>query len=35
MPDRATKALAEGLPPGILKSFRALADHSEVPRTTL
>ena len=35
MPDPATEALAEGLPPGMLKSFRALADHSEVPRTTL
>ena len=35
MPDRATEALAEGVPPGTLTSFRALADHSEVPRTTL
>lgn len=33
--DRASQALARGVPPGVRKSFRALADHSNVPRTTL
>jgi hypothetical protein len=35
MPDRASQILAEGCPPGVPKSFRALADHGDVPRTTL
>lgn len=35
MPDRASQALAEGLPNGTVKSFRALADYTDVPRTTL
>jgi hypothetical protein len=33
--DRASQALAEGLPEGVSRSFRALADHSDVARTTL
>jgi hypothetical protein len=33
--DKASRALAEGLPPGIPFSFRALADHSGVPHATL
>ena len=35
MPDRASEVLEEGLPVGVPKSFRALADHGNVPRTTL
>lgn len=35
MPDRASQVLAQGLPPGVPKSFRTLADHGDVPRTTL
>jgi hypothetical protein len=33
--DKASQVLAQGVPPGVLKSFRALVDHGEVPRTTL
>lgn len=33
--DKASQVLAQGLPEGVSKSFRALADHSDVPRTTL
>jgi hypothetical protein len=33
--DRASQALAEGLPEGVSRSFRALAGHSDVARTTL
>ena len=35
MSDRASQVLAEGVPPGMPRSFRALADHCNVPRTTL
>jgi len=33
--DRASQALAQGVPPGVPKSYRALADHGNVPRSTL
>jgi hypothetical protein len=33
--DKASQVLAQGLLEGLPKSFRALADHSDVPRTTL
>ncbi|KAH9867748.1 hypothetical protein J1614_008185 [Plenodomus biglobosus] len=33
--DRASQALALGVPHGVPNSFRALADHHGVPRTTL
>ena len=33
--DKASRALAEGLPPGALFSFRALAGHSDVSHATL
>ena len=33
--DRASQALALSVPHGVPKSFRALADHHGVPRTTL
>lgn len=33
--DKASQALAQGVPPGVCKSFRSLANHSEVARTTL
>lgn len=32
--DKASRALAEGVPPGVPFSFRALADHREVPHST-
>jgi len=35
MSDRASEVLANGVPPGVPKSYRALADHSGVPRSTL
>ena len=35
MSDRASQVLAQGLPLSVSKSFRALADHGDVPRTTL
>jgi hypothetical protein len=33
--DRASQVLAQGIPPGVSKSYRALADHGKVPRATL
>jgi hypothetical protein len=33
--DRASQALVQGVPPGIPTSYRALADYSDVPRSTL
>jgi hypothetical protein len=33
--DRASQVLAQGVPPGVPRSYRALADHSDVPRSTL
>jgi hypothetical protein len=33
--DKASQVLAQGCPHGVRKSFRALADHSDVARTTL
>lgn len=33
--DEASQALARGVPPGVPKSYRALADHSGVPPATL
>lgn len=33
--DRASKALAQSLPSSVPRSYRALADHSNVPRSTL
>ncbi|KAF2228464.1 hypothetical protein EV356DRAFT_436515, partial [Viridothelium virens] len=33
--DRASQLLAQGVPHGLPKSYRALADHGDVPRTTL
>lgn len=33
--DRASQVLARGVPPGVPQSYRALADHGEVPRATL
>jgi hypothetical protein len=33
--DRASQVLAQGVPPGVPKSYRALADHGNVPRSTL
>jgi hypothetical protein len=33
--DRASQVLAQGAPPGVPKSYRALADHGDVPRPTL
>jgi hypothetical protein len=35
MMDRASQALAQGLPTSVLRSFRAIADHTDVPRSTL
>ena len=35
MRDRASQVLAQGCPAGVPNSFRALADHGDVPRTTL
>jgi Zn-dependent peptidase ImmA (M78 family) len=35
MSDRASQVLAQGVPPGVPKSYRALADHGGVPRSTL
>jgi hypothetical protein len=32
--DKASRALVEGVPPGVPFSFRALADHREVPHST-
>ena len=33
--DRASQVLAQGVPPGVPNLYRALADHSNVPRSTL
>jgi hypothetical protein len=33
--DKASQVLAQGIPSGVRKSFHALADHSDVARTTL
>jgi hypothetical protein len=33
--DRASQVLAQGVPPSVPSSYRALADHSNVPRSTL
>ena len=33
--DRASQVLARGVPPGLPQSYRALADHGRVPRSTL
>src|SRR6266480_2932138 len=35
MSDRAIQALAQDLPPGVPNSYRARADHTGVPRSTL
>ena len=35
MRDRASQVLAQGCPAGVPNSFRSLADHGDVPRTTL
>lgn len=35
MSDRASQVLAQGVPPGVPKSYRALADHGGVPHSTL
>jgi hypothetical protein len=32
--DKASLLLAQGVPPGVPKSYRALADHGKVPRST-
>ncbi|KFZ13414.1 hypothetical protein V501_03718 [Pseudogymnoascus sp. VKM F-4519 (FW-2642)] len=32
--DRASQVLAQGVPPGVPDSYRALADHGNVPRST-
>jgi len=33
--DGVSQVLAQGVPPGVPKSYRALADHGNVPRSTL
>jgi hypothetical protein len=33
--DKAARVLAQGLPPAVPTSYRALADHGEIPRSTL
>ncbi len=33
--DKASQVLAQGVPPGVPDSYRALADHGNVPHTTL
>ena len=33
--DKASQVLAQGLPEGVPNSFCILANHSDVPRTTL
>jgi len=33
--DRASQVLAQGVPPGVPRSYRALADHGNVPHFTL
>ncbi len=33
--DRASQVLVQGVPPGVPRSYRALADHGKVPHSTL
>ena len=33
--DRASQVLAQGVPPGVPRSYRALANHGNVPHSTL
>jgi hypothetical protein len=33
--DRVSQVLAQGVPPGVPRSYRALADHGNVPHSTL
>jgi hypothetical protein len=33
--DRASQVLAQGVPPGVPRLYRALADHSNVPHSIL
>jgi hypothetical protein len=33
--DRASQVLAQGVPPSVPRSYRALSDHSNVPYSTL
>ncbi|KAI4219141.1 MAG: hypothetical protein L6R36_008537 [Xanthoria steineri] len=33
--DKASQVLARGVPPGLPQSYRALADHGGVPRSTV
>ena len=33
--DRASQVLAQDVPPGVPRSYHALADHSKVPYSTL
>jgi hypothetical protein len=33
--DKASQVLAQGVPPGVPRSYRALADHGNVPHITL
>jgi len=33
--DRASQALAQGVPPGVPRSYRVLADHGNVPHSIL
>ncbi|KAH8751571.1 hypothetical protein BGZ57DRAFT_913446 [Hyaloscypha finlandica] len=33
--DRASQVLAQGVPPGVPKSYRTLADHSNIPHSMI
>jgi hypothetical protein len=33
--DRASQVLAQGVPPGVPRLYRALTDHGNIPRSTL
>jgi hypothetical protein len=33
--DRASQVLAQGVPPSVLRPYRALVDHGNVPHSTL
>jgi hypothetical protein len=33
--DRASQVLAQGVPPGVPRLYRALADYGNIPRSTL
>jgi hypothetical protein len=33
--DRASQVFAQGVPPGVPRSYRALADHGNIPHSTL